>query len=217
MTKKKAALLSGIYLLIMAILAMYAEIGVRQTLIVAGDAVRSVENIRANKALFQYGLTAFFLVGVLDVLVARSLFQFYGDSQRTMMLLSSLLRFGYAVVLFIALGHWYGAVQEIGNLAAPAVVMAQMDAFSSIWKAGLSLFGLHLVLLGVVMIKSVFTPKWLGWLILVGGVAYTIDAVMKFLVPGWTIEFAVFVGWGEIVLMGWMLWKGSGRGETLPQ
>lgn len=217
MTKKKAALLSGIYLLIMAILAMYAEIGVRRTLIVTGDAIRSVENIRVNMALFEYGLAAFILVGVLDILVARSLYQFYGDTQRTMMLLSSLLRFGYAVVLFIALGHWYGAVQEVTNLAEPAVVMAQMDAFSSIWKAGLSLFGLHLVSLGVVMIKTMTTPKWLGWLILIGGAAYTIDAVMKFIIPGWTMEFAVFVGWGEIVLMGWLIWKGSGRGETLPQ
>lgn len=207
MNTKNTALFSGIFLLLMTALAIYAEMGVRQRLIIPGDAVRSVQNIRTNIDLFRNGMIAFTMVGVLDILVAITLYYLFASAQRTMMLLSALIRIAYAVVLFMAIGYWNRALQSAGTNADPSAVMAQMDAFSALWKSGLSLFGIHLILLGFVMDRSFFAPGWLGWMMVITGGSYALDAVLRVVMPEWTIEFAAFVGWGEIVLMVWLFWK----------
>ena len=64
------ALATAISLLLMAILAPFAQFGVLKTLIVPADAAATTSNIAASLGLFQAAIVAFLIVAILDVVVA---------------------------------------------------------------------------------------------------------------------------------------------------
>jgi hypothetical protein len=61
-------------------------------------------------------------------------------------------------------------------------------------------WGLWLFPLGYLICKSGYIPKVLGFLLIIGGAGYVIDAVMVFLFPGIDIAISMFTFWGEVLL-----------------
>jgi hypothetical protein len=68
-------------------------------------------------------------------------------------------------------------------------------------------FGPFCVFLGVLIVRSEFFPRWLGWLLIVAGVGW-----VAFLVPGVALHAKVVIfplGFvAELLLMLWLLIKG---------
>jgi hypothetical protein len=56
-----------------------------------------------------------------------------------------------------------------------AQALIGLELFDSAWLIGLAAFGLHLIVLGFLVARSVETPRWLGHLMMVAGAAYIID------------------------------------------
>jgi hypothetical protein len=78
--------------------------------------------------------------------------------------------------------------------------------------------GLHLLLLGYLVFKSGYAPKWLGIvlgiLLAFAGLGYLADSFGTFLNPNYNISIAQFAFIGEVLLIFWLLWKGiKGFGE----
>lgn len=71
-----SARVAGIGLLLMAILAFFANFYVLEKFIIPGDAVKTVNNIIANESLFRWGIASFIIVITLDVIVAWALYIF---------------------------------------------------------------------------------------------------------------------------------------------
>ena len=70
---RQAAIIAGLGLLLMAVLAPVAQFGVLQKLVVAGDATNTANNILASMWLFRFGIFIFLIVAILDVVVAWAL------------------------------------------------------------------------------------------------------------------------------------------------
>ena len=87
--------------------------------------------------------------------------------------------------------------------------MLSLDAFNDGWAIGFVFFGLHLALLGYLVFKSEYIPRILGVLLMVAGLSYLIDCFGKFLLPTYDVNIATFVGWGELLFMFWLLFKGA--------
>lgn len=102
----------------------------------------------------------------------------------------SVFRIIYAVVFAIALYN-----------------ISDLDAFHSIWDIGFIFFGIHLFFLGLLVYKSRYIPKWLGILIVIAGLGYTTDTVVKFL--GYTFEISMFTFFGEFLFALWLVIKGK--------
>jgi len=103
-----------------------------------------------------------------------------------MSLLAAWFRLVYTVSLGIALIFFFQALQLIGGaefltafdsdqLNAQALVA--LDTFNSTWLIGLVGFGIHLMLLGYLVLTSSYAPKALGCLLIAAGVAYVTDTV----------------------------------------
>ena len=103
---------------------------------------------------------------------------------------AGLSRTVYAVWLTVALSQ---LVLAFGNLDAPEAALANIETFSSIWNAALGLFGVHLLMIAYLSIRSGFMPKIFG--ILIGLVV----------APGFTPTFGLFGFIGETAMISWLL------------
>lgn len=221
---RTAAIVAGLGLLAMAILAPIANFGVLGQLVVAGDAKATAENIAASSGLFRWGIVLMLLVAVLDVLVAWALYVLLEPVSKSLALLAAWLRVAYSAVFALALTPLLGVVQMLeGNSSLEtsqlqAQVMLSLEGFHNGWDIGLVLFGFHLLVLGYVAVKTGFIPQWLGVLLLVAGLGYLVDSFGRLLSADYTFSLAVYTFVGEFLLIFWLLWKGFAvRAATQPR
>ena len=212
---RTAALVAGVGLFAMAILAPFANFYVLQNLIVANDAKATIEHILASPGLFRIGIVGFLVVAVLDVVVAWGLYVLLESVNKNLSLLAAWFRVVYAAVFAIALNPLLAVLQLLEggkSLQAfetnplQAQVMLSLGAFRSGWDLGLVIFGFHLLVLGYLAFKSGFIPKWLGVLLGIAAFGYLIDSFGKILVPNYNLNLSTFTFVGEFLLIFWLLW-----------
>jgi Domain of unknown function (DUF4386) len=222
---RTAAMVAGLGLLLMVILAPFANFYVLEKLVVANDAKTTADNIAASSGLFRLGIVCFLIVAMLDVIVAWALHVLLEPVSKNLSLLAAWFRLLYAAVFTLALSPLLGILQLLSatvfkGLEASqlqAQVMLSVGAFRSGWDLGLVLFGCHLLVLGYVVFKSGFMPKWLGVLLGIAAIGYLADSFGKFLIPNYNITLAVYTFIGEVVLIFWLLWKGITGFEVTPK
>src|SRR6266508_3639148 len=83
---RQTALIAGLGLLLLAVLAAFANFGVLQRLIVSGDAKSTAQNIEAAQGLFRIAIGSFFVVAILDVVVAWALYIWFQPINRSLSL-----------------------------------------------------------------------------------------------------------------------------------
>ena len=94
----------------------------------------------------------------------------------------------------------------MGQFAAQ--VMSSLEAFRGNWYFGLLFFGIHLGLLGVLVLRSNYVPRLLGGLLIIAGFGYLINALQPVLLPDINIDFAQYTFFGELIFMLWLLLRG---------
>lgn len=199
---RSAARIAGAGYLAIFVLAILANFGVREGLVVADDAQATVANIADNEALFRFGLVAFLVVFVLDVLIAWALHMVFRDRDPDLSRLAAWLRLTYTAFLGVGLVAFFVVLQLLGgadHLAAfgdaqiASQVMLALEAFDAAWLIGLVAFGLHLVVLGWMILRSGVASRVLGALLVVAGSAYMVDTTANALLPGYDELAGVFL------------------------
>ena len=211
-SRRNVALVAAFSLLFMALLAPFAHFGVLQTLIVPADAAATTANIIGAPGLFRAAIAAFLIVAILDVVVAWALYVLLRPVNEILALLVAWLRVVYAAVFAYALVNLFDVAQLLNGATATTVQSAQltgqvassMASFTNGWDLALAIFGLQLVGLGVLILKSIDFPRVLGALVTLAGVGYLADSFGAILVPGysWTVSTFTFVG--EALLIVWL-------------
>ena len=84
--------------------------------------------------------------------------------------------------------------------------ISELKTFYFIWDVGLIIFGLHIVLLGYLIFNSLYIPKILGILVMIGCTGYIIDSIAKF--AGHTVQITMFTFFGEVIFGFWLVAKG---------
>jgi hypothetical protein len=103
-SQRKAAIVAGLGLLLMMVLAIFANFVVLEGLVVPGDATATARNIAANEPQFRAGIACLASVAVLDVVVAWALYVFLIQVNKNLSLLTAWFRLAYATILVVALG-----------------------------------------------------------------------------------------------------------------
>jgi hypothetical protein len=214
-SQRRVALIAGISLLILAVLAAFAQFGVLQALIVPADAEATVNNLVASNGLFRAGIAAFLIVILLDVVVAWALYVLLRPTDGAVALLAGWTRLAYAGVFAVAVANLLAVVGLLGGtdglVLAPeqlrAQVTASIGAFESGWDIGLAIFGLHLLGIGFLLWKSVDFPRFLGILVAIAGAGYLADTFGTILFSDYSLTISVFTFVGEALLIPWLLWK----------
>ena len=226
---RRYAIVAGIGYVALFILGIFANFMVREGLIVGGDATQTAANILESEALFRLGLVSFLAIFLIDVVVAWALYVFFKKANESLSLVTAWFRIVYTVFLGVAVIFFFQALQLLDRpefltvfsaeqLSAQALVA--LDTFNSTWLIGLAAFGAHLILLGVLVIRSGWTTKFLGYLLIVAGLAYVGDTVAHSLLANYVDYETVFIaivavpsvlaeGWFGL----WLLLKG-GKSES---
>ena len=214
---RKGAVVAGFGLLIMTILAGYANFAGLETLIVPGDAATTSSNIAASMGQLRLVTGCLLVVAMLDVVVAWGLYIVLAPANKALSLLAAWFRMAYAAVFVgalanlaqvpqLLLGEGYTSTFSADQMSAQ--VMRSVDAFTSGWDLGLGVFGVHLVLVGYVALRSSYVPKWLGAVVLLAGLGYLVDSLGKVVSASYALEITMFTFVGELLLLFWLLWKG---------
>ena len=234
-SRRRIALTAGLGLLFMAVLAPLAHFGVLQDLIVPTDAAATVANLTASEGLFRLAIAALLVVTFLDIVVAWALYVLMKPVNETLAVLVGWLRLAAPAVFAVALANLLDVAQLVGGAAGSVVGAAQLDAqvmasiasFDNGWDMSLAIFGLHLLGLGLLLIKSANFPNFLGILVIIAGGGYLADTFTRILVPDFEFTFSLFTFVGEALLIFWLFWRaikgfpfgeeGSGADMTEPR
>ena len=232
---RQAAKIAGFGLLIMTLPAIFTNFFVLQGLVVPGDAAQTVTNIMANELLFRLGIGSFIIVIILDVLVAWGFWVFLRPVNRSVSLLAAWFRLLYAAVFGFALLYLVIPVRllsganyltALGTDQLYAQALLSLNAFTDGWAIGYAcFFGLHLFLLGYLVLKSDYIPRILGVLLIISSLAYLIENSVRLVYPHYEdyqaiISMVVFLPAfiGEFTFMLWLLVRGgktpSGYADT---
>ena len=215
-SQRKVALIAGFSLLVLALLASFAQFGVLQNLVVPADAAATVENITASEGLFRAGIAAFLIVIMLDVVVAWALYVLLRPVNAALALLTAWLRLAFAAVFASALVNLLDVAQLVGGADGAALQPAQLQAqamasitsFYNGWDmAMVAIFGLHLLGLGYLLFRSADFPRFLGVLVVIAGIGYLADSFTQILVPDFALTFSEFTFVGEALLIFWLFWR----------
>ncbi|MCW8814066.1 MAG: DUF4386 domain-containing protein [Ignavibacteriaceae bacterium] len=225
LTQRNAALVAGIGYLIIFILAIFSNFFVLNNLIISEDAAATVNGILASEGIFRIGIISFVIVAILDVVVAMALYILFKPIYRSLSLLAAWFRLMHAIIFGVAIANLILVVNILNgdpNLTTSVTnemqirVMIFLDSFNIGWLIGLVFFGIHLSILGYLIIKSDFIPKILGYLLIAAALGYLVDSFAHFLLADYSNYKAIFLIIvalpgivGEMSFCLWLLFKGT--------
>ena len=203
---------AGLGLVVMAILAGFGYVVAVAGLVTPADATATATAIRASRGLFGLGIISLLGVVALDVVVAWALHRILAPVHRTLSAVAAGIRYLYAGVFGVAVLQLVAALQTLDAAgstdatAAPAALL-KIDAFHTIWDAGLILFGLHLATVAYLTYRSHFLPKLLGIVLAVAAVGYLFDSSAALLLTTPPPEISTITFIGEFLLALWLLFE----------
>jgi len=213
--------IAGSLYLVVAVLGGFAELYVRSSVVVAGDAAATADNIRGSATLFRVGFVSDLVQATFFLLTAMALYLLLRDVHelvaRAMVVIVSvsvaiicLNLLNQYVALSVANGDEYTTV--FGAAGSDALVGLFADMHAAGYLIAQMFFGLWLLPLGFLVYRSGYFPKVLGVLLAIGCFGYLADLFIHFLVPDIAESIAPFVlapaTIGELSLVVWLLVRG---------
>lgn len=222
---RSQARLAGLLYLVIIVCAGLAEGYVRGGLIVPGDAAATAEGIRGSLGLFRFGLLADLVAFVADAGVAVLLYLILRPTSRPLALMAAAFRLVAhpAIGALNLLAHQAGLSLLEGGAGLTAFTPDQLDQLALLsfdlhgygYVIAGAFFGVHCALLGVLLVRSMYFPSWLGALLIAAGFGYLFEVMAVF---GWPALEAlaasvvvVTAGVGEVVLCIYLLIVGVRR------
>lgn len=210
---------AAIFYLLVAVFAGYSQF-IRTSVIVPGDAAATVNHILTSETLFRISIVSDLAGQVFHVLLALALFQLFkpvNQNQATLMLILALVPVPIACInmvnqyapLLILKGQIYN------NIFEPIQLQSQILFFLDLHKHGVLIaqlfWGLWLLPLGYLVVRSEFIPKLLGLLLMIACFGYLEGSFIAFLFPDYETMFKwIYIepAIAEILFAIWLLING---------
>jgi hypothetical protein len=199
------SLTAGFSYLIIFFAAIFANFFVLESIL--KDPINTVQQ---NHMMVRFGILAFMITVVFDVVVAWALYELY--KKHHLSNLSTYFRMMHAAIMGVAIFCLPLALRSNDS----ATILEHVNSFNTIWLIGLFFFGIHLILLG----KIIGKPKVIAFFLLIAGVMYMTDTAAHFLLPNYDDYSSVFLALvaipsiiGEMSFAVWLLAKG-GKNST---
>jgi hypothetical protein len=206
---RSASTTAGIALLLVALLGGFGYLAVVDRLHMIDDPMRTAANIAASETLFRLAIASLLVTAVLDIVVAWALFKLFEPVSSGLSTLAATFRVAYAGIFVVAIAQLTGVLRLLPQAEElSAQVLSGVHAFEDIYSAGLVLFGFHLMLLGLLVWRAAYAPRFLGILLALAGLGYAVDSFGIVLFAGYALEVAAFTFVGEVVLIFWLLLRG---------
>jgi hypothetical protein len=142
-------------------------------------------------------IAAWFGIVALDAAISCLLYVLLSPVSRPAASMSSALRLVYTAVVAVQFPLLFDG--------SPAALGRFTDAF----LVGLVFFGVHLAVMGPLLLRAGIVPAFFGWALLAGGVGYVVDSIGKLTVDGyggvWSALTVTPAMVGEVGLALWLV------------
>ena len=213
MTKQKARMIGLVYLLFF-ITSILSQVCL-QGLVVKNDSAATANAIVTHEQLFHLGVATGLIETGLYIALTALFYMLFKPVSRSVSLVAAF--FGLVGCAIQASGSvfQYFAVANLGNggavsvfssdeLSGRAVAMLFLKLNDQAGSVALVFFGVYCLLIGCLILRSIFLPRFLGVLMVLAGLGWLI-----FLYPplaGRLFAFIAIIGiTAEALLMLWML------------
>ncbi|WP_437397920.1 DUF4386 domain-containing protein [Flagellimonas lutimaris] len=219
--QKVAKIVGFLFLFIMGT-AMYNEFYVRSKLVVAGNALQTFENIRANEALFRIGVASELLTTVCIAALVLALFVLLREVNKNIALLALFFR-GVEVVVFaiivlnsfVVLRLVNGSTSYFGSMDQETLsswTLLFIMAHSNGYDIAVVFFGLGSLLFSYLLYSSRYVPKIISGLGIFSALTVVICTFVMIVAPNTIgtlspmcyLPITIF----EVYLGAWLLIKG---------
>lgn len=224
-TNKKTARLAGLIWLLMCVFGPVAEI-IRSKLFVTGDMGATAENIMSNEFLFRLGFVSDLLMMVLFLMLPLVLYKLFSSVDKNLSIIMVVMVMVSVPINMLNLLNEFTAfhvlsgaeyLKVIGTDQLSAQAMLSYDLYLHGYEIANVFFALWLVPLGLLVYKSVFLPKFLGILLVVGGCSLFLEVFIYFLLPGYeTVNTILLIPQtlSEFAFLIWVLMKGINESKV---
>jgi hypothetical protein len=205
------ARVTGVLFLINLVVAGVASVHVLPRLIVPGDAVATAAKITASEWLLRLAVAGDLVALLCEVALSALLYLLLRPVDRTLALLMAFFRLVFTAVLIanvpnllgplrLLAGDTYLTAFSAGQL--PALALLDLEAYQDGWALALLFFGLHILILGVLLYRSRYVPRVLGAWLAFASLGYFVYTFGELVVPGLptSLVLAAPSGVGELAL-----------------
>lgn len=203
MKPRSLSKIAGVSYLVIFFAAIFANFFVLESIL--NDPLNTVQE---NHLMVRFGIIAFLITVVFDVVVAWALYELYKEN--ILSGLSTLFRMMHAAIMGVAVFSLPIALSSTTDQE----VLRQVNVFNITWLIGLFFFGIHLILLGRILEK----PRFITVFLIIAGIMYMVDTGAHFLLQNYDDYSIIFLAlvaipsiFGEMALSIWLLIKGGTR------
>lgn len=216
------ARLAGFLYLLAIVGGVFALLYVPSQIVVSGDAVATAQNIRAHELLFRLGMAGDIVLGVIWLAVVLALYRLLKDVDRAqaqlMVILGAYMQVplyfvnvvNYMAALLLVTGTSYLSIFPDVQRDAMAMLFLKLHDYELL--ASLMFAGLWLFPFGILVVKSRFLPRILGYWLIVDGFAWIAICLCGFVTPQYSHlvdRVTSPVKFAEIAIMLWLLIFGA--------
>jgi len=220
MTRKRTARIAGVWYLGFTLGPFYLLYVPSQT-IVHNDAAATAARVLGHETLYRWGMVAETLGAVIFIGLSLALYRLFEDVDRSrarqlvaLVLVSSALGlvtvvFSAAALLVFRGGDGFAALDGPTRDAIGMLLIRMHGQANSINQ---TFWGLWLLPFGWLVVRSRFLPRWLGYWLLLDGIAWVVTGMTWFLAPGYTdilFRYLQPVFLAEVAAMLWLLIMGA--------
>lgn len=186
---KRTARITGLFYLGLALTGVLGSMVVRAQLFAADDPQGTLSNLTEQGSLARIGIALELGIALTQALAAvwfyrlfRSVDTFAAGSLAAFGLVNAVAIMGSAAVLATALDAADDASLAVTGGSAATVQLLYV-ASEHLWGVAAIFFGLWLIPMGWLVVRSRWLPQPLGWILAVGGVGYLASAFASYLFP----------------------------------
>jgi uncharacterized protein DUF4386 len=216
---RRSARIAGVLYLIVIVGGVFAEIGARSRLVVAGNPAATAQNILAHEQLFRWGFATDVIAALCVIPLILLLYEIFKVIDRRVALLAlffslvgtavqaTALLGHYAALILLKRGHDMGVSADVLN--AQTYMALQLQGIG--YAIGLAFFGGTMLSRGYLILHARFVPRAIGLLLMIEGICYWINSFANFVAPGiasTVLAILMVSSVAEVILCLWLLAMG---------
>ena len=217
-SRRRTARAAGLWYLGVAIAGGLGFLLIRPMIFVDGDPAATLANLVQRPGLARAGLVLELALVVTQAGAAVWFYKLFRSANSTAAWALAAFGMANAVAIMASAGFMASALTVSSDFGlapggdAAATVQLLYELSSNSWGVGSLFFGLWLIPMGHIATTSGLMPRWLGRILVIGGVGYVLSTFVEYGfadAPTWLSgALPVFAAVGEFWMIFYLLFKG---------
>jgi len=212
------ARVAGVAMLLSIVFGLLGEMILPDRIIVDRDAAATAANILAHPMLFRLSFATYLVEGICDVALCVFFYILLRPVDRNLALLSAFFGIASMVTYAVSESSYFVSSLALGGTGGMgafspdqrvALAYLAIRISATIALLFLSLYGIASMIRGVLITRSTYLPKVLGYLFILGGAGFFIRSTTYLLAPRFSSPILLIpMALAAISIMAWLLIRG---------